>query len=928
MRDSTPNPTSKTWNRSERVLVALLILTLLVALFFPSIVLPIGPAFLATVMTLTAATNLATFFLLTGIYRNRPRPATAVLASTCLTLGVLEFAFAYTTGLSNIALRVRNAVPPQHAGTLDAAVLATAIGGLIYAWFRTNRRKAGDLRRATAFAAASTCIAIVTVLITLWLCYVLPVSPLAAQLVTLGTTALTVFSFLDPIIVAIATFQVLRIPRSSPTDRALSIALVAIFVESLLTASPLVHYSIPWATAQLSFLLASVYLLYAMLKELLNSDRRGSQALDMYRLLAERTNDAIMFVDASDRKIIAINEATLRAYGYTREELIGASAQIFRSAASHGPSLLQYPESELRAGVLFEIEHQRKDGSTFPVSVTAKLTEFDARRILCIVVRDISKQREDQAALARALNESIDALRFKSDFSATLSHEIRTPVNVLVGMSELLLRTNLDGHQHELARTIGDASHSLLTLLNDVLDLSKIEAGRMGFERVEFDTIRTLDDAVTMFRDAAAAKHIGLELVISPLVPLEAKGDPTRLRQVLLNLISNAVKFTDSGKITVGVELRTLADTEFELEVSVTDTGIGIPEPHDHLFEPFRQVDASTTRRYGGSGLGLAIAHRLVALMGGALRYRPNPNGGSIFSFTLLLGRSETSTPTLLQHDQLAGLRILIVEDDPVSAESVRACITQWGARCVIVGDATAAANALASAYASHAPYELVLIDNILPRIGGIALGQAVKARPNHYGNPRLVLMSGVIGESTRELARAAGFVDFLAKPIVPAQLYGLLRDAKRAEPLRPQAVESAKATRILVVDDQPTNRRTLSLQLRALGYSSDEASDGEAAIAAIERTPYDLVFMDVRMPKLDGIAATRKIREMENLSGRHTTIIALTANAEERDRNACLASGMDDYLAKPLTMQSLTAALERWVEYKADAPSPVEILK
>jgi PAS domain S-box-containing protein len=545
-------------------------------------------------------------------------------------------------------------------------------------------------------------------------------------------------------------------------------------------------------------------------------------ALARYRLLSEVTSDIILFTDRTSLLIVEANAAALRAYGRSREELIGQPVMSL-----HDPeyALPDVTSADRESGVQFETVHRRGDGSAFPVEVRARTAEIDGKRVIVSTIRDVTEREGARVALIGALDRALEGTRLKSEFVATMSHEIRTPMNGVIGMSELLLRTDLSTAQLEYASTINESAQSLMCVINDILDFSKIEAGKLVMDSADFDVRVTLERVTGMLRRSAEAKGVELHLALSPHLPSLVRGDNGRLRQVLTNLIGNAIKFTEHGAVSVTANVLTPHRDQVLLEFIVADTGIGMPEAAlRSLFEPFVQGDGSTTRRYGGTGLGLSICRRLVELMGGAITVESREGSGSVFRFTAPF-EAPSAAPAALIASTLRGARVLVVEDDPTARR-------------------TAGWNGL-SKNASKPSLENALVNET---------------------------------------------------------------------PVEQMHVSNRTGARLLIADDQEINRRITTLQLRELGFAADAAQGGREAVDLVRGGGYDLVLMDVHMPEMDGFAATHAIRESERATGRHVTIVALTAGALIRDRDACLAAGMDDYLAKPIHLDALRSVLDRWL--------------
>jgi PAS domain S-box-containing protein len=719
----------------------------------------------------------------------------------------------------------------------------------------------------------------------------------------------------------------------------LGLALVCSTLDSLMAvSSPAFSYG--WYVAKVFKLVGASVFLMAFLGDIVRLQRRliGANAdlvrshstLEHFRALSESTRDIILFMDRETLEIVEANNAAVEAFGYPREELLGLSIL-------HGPSGPGGPigpdghitasDEALKNGILFEREFWRKDGTSFPAEVFAGVTELEGRRLYVTTTRDITDRVNARQEVARALDHAIEASRLKSEFVATMSHEIRTPMNGIIGMSDLLLRTPLAGDQREYAVTVRDSARSLLTIINDILDFSKMEAGKIDLETISFDPAQLVTGVEKLLRGAAEAKGLDLSVETSPQIPATVEGDPTRLRQILINLVGNAVKFTETGYVRISARLEEDDGKTTTMRFDVADTGIGIPpDVRDKLFNAFVQADGSTTRRYGGTGLGLAISRRLVELMDGQIGVRANPSGGSIFSFTVRFGHAEAVATA---HDAvvfapLKGLRALVVDDNEVARRMLTGYLSSWGLATLDTGDPTAALAMLREAVTAGRPFDVVLIDYVMPQKDGFVLGGEITGNPA-FGKPALILVTAFDARGRAQVARDAGFSAYLLKPVEPSVLYNTLAGIAAGgviAPVTSAPVPIAKlgTFRILLAEDQAVNRRVALLQLKELGYEADAVLNGAQAVAAAARSHYDLILMDVQMPEVDGLAASRTIRASEIDTGVHTTIIALTANALDRDRRACLDAGMDDYLSKPLELDALRAALDRWLPIVAVA--------
>jgi len=554
------------------------------------------------------------------------------------------------------------------------------------------------------------------------------------------------------------------------------------------------------------------------------------------------------------------------------------------------------------------------------------------------VLAQTSRIAEQNVELEKAKLKAEESSRLKSEFLANMSHEIRTPMNGVMGMTEILLDSELTSQQRTDLLTVRSSADSLLTVLNDILDFSKIEAGKLTLEPIPFDVRDSIDQIVRSVGVLAQQKDLEVLCEFAPDVPDFAVGDPTRLRQILVNLIGNAMKFTERGEIGVHVSMEQTTDRSTTLHFVVSDTGIGIPaEKHEAIFKAFAQADSSTTRKHGGTGLGLTISVRLVALMDGRMWLESTPGKGSRFHFTAQFGIAPPQPGFQAQFDTalLAGRPVAIVDDNATNRRILTDTVTRWGMRASLAASAEDALLMLHSAARSGSPFPLIISDVHMAEMDGFALAKRILADPELRGTKIILLTSGgQRGDAAR--CREIGVAAYLTKPVSAAELgaavASVLGAGPTADPAQPPITrhtlrENLPGLRILVAEDNPVNQQLVRRLLEKNHHEVVIVDDGQKAVAAVERERFDLVLMDVQMPEMDGLEATVAIRNLEKTSGKHQRIVAMTAHAMNGDRERCLTAGMDGYVAKPIRLNELAELLDSVRAASnaiTDEPSPV----
>jgi PAS domain S-box-containing protein len=621
--------------------------------------------------------------------------------------------------------------------------------------------------------------------------------------------------------------------------------------------------------------------------------------------------------------ITTCNPAFEKMFGYTQEEIVGANLDSLITTDATLQEASQFTQQTLTGRTIHGIgKRHRKNGSLVDVEILAVPVIVGEQRVGALAIY------HDITELISARQEAEDANSAKSEFLANMSHEIRTPMNGVIGMLELALDTTLTDEQREYLNISLQSAEALLALINDILDFSKIEAKKMELETISFNLRTAVEDAAASLAQRAQDKGLELACLVHPDLATDLKGDPGRIRQIIINLIGNAIKFTHQGEIVVRAEPVKETATHATVYFTIQDTGIGIPvDRQKSVFERFTQADGSTTRRYGGSGLGLTICKQLVEAMGGEIGVQSIPGMGSTFWFQVTFEKQPAekrgTAPLTLLPVNLTGMRILGVDDNATNRTILAKTLEGFGCRVDTVASGSKSIEILRNALRNGDPYQVVLLDMQMPGMDGEQIVRALKSEPG-LKDVRIIVMTSIGQRGDASHLEALGCSGYLLKPVRQHMLFQALEAVMGREEEEEPAIitrhmlaeqKQHSNQRVLVAEDNPINQKLAAILLNKAGYSVDAVENGLQVVEKAKEGKYNAILMDVQMPEMDGFEATRRIREWEGGKEQRIPIIAMTAHAMKGDRGRCLAAGMDDYVPKPLDFRILLGVLDRWME-------------
>ena len=654
-----------------------------------------------------------------------------------------------------------------------------------------------------------------------------------------------------------------------------------------------------------------------------------------WRAVLDSALDAVVGYNLSF-EITDWNPQAEKMFGLSRSEAIGRHlVEVIipdqgqpghREATNHLLDVAQRKVSH----EAFELELRRRDGEVFPAEISVSSIPFNEGFAFTAFISDVTARKkaeqvvaERERLTAKAKEAAEAANRTKSEFIANISHEIRTPLNGIIGMCDLLMETSLDPQQRKYTRIVQESGNALLAIVNDVLDFSKIEAGKLELEIIGFNLVSLVEAQAELLTARAQGKGLTLMTFVDPRIPEMLEGDPGRIGQILLNLLSNAIKFTQRGSVVVRAVAEATDVDPTPIRFSVQDTGVGMDEAtRKRLFQPFSQGDESTARRFGGSGLGLSICKRLVDLMGGEIGVESEVGKGSTFWWTLKLARSQELTPTVQETRDFKRRRVLIVDDDPLSAEIVSTYVQLWRMQPSVTKSGEEGLVEMRRQAAAGRPFDLAIIDKRMPGMDGFALADTIRSDTKLTATP-LVLLTA-FDRPLGEPASQSAFAACVRKPVRQSELFDAMMGAlgqkaqaivegQLPEKWEPPPIAPGRQKRILIAEDNSVNQLLAVTLLKKMGHSAHAVGNGREAMDALSSASFDLVLMDCQMPEMDGYQATRAIREREKETGKHVPIIALTANAMKADQMKSLECGMDDHISKPLKKERLFEVIARW---------------
>jgi len=648
---------------------------------------------------------------------------------------------------------------------------------------------------------------------------------------------------------------------------------------------------------------------------------------ERFRKLFEQSNDAIFIHQAG--RIIDVNQRACEMLGYGKEQFLAMDIADLYPQEGYTESSKKISHAEgLHSieSILFETLFKKADGTVVSVEISSAIIDRE-HKIIQGIARDITERKRAEEELRKAKEEAETANRTKTEFLASMSHEIRTPMNAIIGMADLLMETPLTPEQQQYVQVFQSAGENLLTIINDIIDISKVEAGHVQLETIDFD----LTDIIEKICDVMAvrAHEKGLELVYSamPDVPTDLLGDPTRLRQILVNLIGNSIKFTEKGQVFIQVKSHGTKNGRVELLFSITDTGIGMsPEQIDTIFDAFTQADSSITRKYGGTGLGLAISKQLVELMGGHITVESKPGQGSTFSFTVQFAiQTEPKGHIEKIALDMKGVKVLVVDDNETNRMILRNSLSKLGAMVTEADDGKHGLTEFKRAMETATPYQLALIDHRMPGMDGFELAKHIKETMGNIKNTAVMMLTSDDRSGDRALCKEFDITFYLVKPVKKAELLVAIATimGRKIEPVvgkipeaRSVDLTKIRSLNLLLVEDSADNRLIIQAYFKRASDHIDIAENGAIAVEKFKAGKYDLVLMDVQMPIMDGYTATREMRKWERENGRkETPIIALTAHALKEDAQKSLDAGCTDHLTKPIKRATLMEAVQKYTK-------------